>query len=129
MERLPKDIRQLIFWHVWKMNIQNCHKEILNKKLFIVDFIMDYFNCDELRDHRWKNIRFEFSSRMKNLLFAKMIDHLEYFCHIQIIHVFGEPEDADARWEQNVSCVFENIHRTRKWQDIPNLPISNNPIT
>lgn len=122
MNVLPKDIQQLIFRHVWKMNIQNCHDEIQKKKLVVVDQIIEYFDCEELRDLRWKNIRFTFSSVMQHLLYAKMIDHLHYFCDIQLMHVFGEPDDFEAKWETDTSNIFFNIHQTRLWQEIPDIP-------
>lgn len=122
MNILPKDIQNLIFWHVWKMNMQNCYEEIQEKKLGVVDIIMEYHNCEELRDFRWKNARLKFSSFMHHYLYAKMVDHINYYCDIQLMLIFSNPDDFEDKWEWDAFNILSKIHQTRVWHEIPDIP-------
>lgn len=122
MDRLPKDIQQLIFWHVWKINIKECHEEMFKKKLEIVDYILNYFKCDELRDYRWKHAHLEFANFIKSSLYAKMIDHYNFVADIEEIHVFAEPDAIEEQWSQDMYYALERIHTTRRWHEIPDIP-------
>ncbi len=118
MNSLPKDVKQLIYWHVWKLKLNDCHREIINKKIEVVDKIMLYHNspCSFLS---WKKKRFDFEREMCRNLYAKMISSVQLYVEIEVIHVYGEPEDDLQQWSDNAYKTFKNIHETRVWHEIP----------
>jgi hypothetical protein len=122
MNHFPKEIQQLIYWHLWKMNIHNCHKEILNAKLRMIDKIIEYHNNDNLRNYRWKHTRIDFYKLVLHSLHAKMIDNLKYYADIEYLHIYGEPSDIEAIWSMDMFNVFNKIYHTRMWHDLPDIP-------
>lgn len=122
MDRLPKDIRLLIFWHVWKLKIKECHEEMFKKKLEIVDYIMKYFKREVLENYNWKKAHLDFAYFIKYSLYAKMIDYSNYVGVIEEIHVFAEPDAIEEQWSIEMYHALEKIHQTKKWHDIPDIP-------
>lgn len=122
MDNLPKDIQKLIYWHLWKMNIHNCHNEIVNKKMTIIDAIYKYHNDDNLNCSAWKKTRIDFYSFVCSSLYAKMIDNLKYYAQIQYLHVFGEPDMLEEQWSFDTYKTINKIYKTRVLIDIPDIP-------